>query len=403
MRRLPLLSLSVLAVAASSGAVAACSSSSSSPAEQAPDSGTPQLDAGTDSAPGTLTVSPTTANVLTCSTLQFTETGGVGDGGWSVAPATASGAIASSGDYTAPLVAPTAPAVTITYATATASASAQIQVATAFVGAAAAVPITATDNSLNVPFEHQFAANGSHVYAGVMAQTSSSSPLLEADIFRSTDDGKTFTGPVAYHTGNLSCATVAVDSGNADVVYLAYLAGHGDSTSNTGQTLRLAVSSDGAQTFPVEYDLADSVNSIAPLICPDVTSPSAGHVIVAGVVTDATTAHVATFVSTNQGAGIGPVSQEGTAGTVNPDGGALAPSDTNGASATTCNILSNGGGGSPRVFSNGAGAACIAFRYNSFSGCSNHSEPASMHSISAPTTRTNAIVASRSPACLNRP
>ena len=66
-----------------------------------------------------------------------------------------------------------------------------------------------------------------------------------------------------------------------DIVYLAYYAGHGDSTSNTGSTGRLAVSKDGGKTFPTEYIFMDSNNQQGSFICPDVTSPSADHVIVA--------------------------------------------------------------------------------------------------------------------------
>ena len=333
--------------------------------------GSASQDGGTGA--GGLTIAPATAHVLTCSTLQFTETGGPAGGAWTVAPAT--GTVSATGDYTAPTVAPANPAVTVAYGAGAVSASAQIQVATAFVGAAAPVAIhTMTDNPLNNPFEHQMTANGSQVYIGLTAAAVAGAETpLEADVFASTDNGKTFTGPTAYHTGDVECATIAVDSGNASVVYLAYLAGHGDSSSNTGETLRLAVSTDGAKTFATEYDLVDSINSIASFICPDVTSPSPGHVIVAGVSADDNGAHIATFVSGNEGANIGPVSQESVMIAPNPDGGEIAATDTNVGSATGCQIYSNGSAGSPRVFSNGHGTACTVFQYNTFTTCTSPS------------------------------
>ncbi len=367
-RFLPLALVGLAATALS--AVVGCSSS---PAGGGPDGGAPMPEASVPEAglpeaaveAGALVVTPSSASVLTCETLQLTETGGAAGGTWSVSPSTGAGTISDAGSYAAPLVAPSSPAVTIGYAAGSASATAALNVATAFVGPTAVIPIDAgTDNVTSVPFEHQLAANGTHMYLGLGAQSvAQTGAFLEAHIYASVDNGKTFKGPTVYHTGDLSCMTIAVDSGNPNVVYLAYLAGHGDSTSNTGATLRLAVSTDGAATFPVEYDLVDKQGSLANFICPDVTSPSANHVIVAGVASDDVTAHVATFVSSNQGAGIGPVSQEGLLMAANADGGVSSGTDTNAGSTVTCGIVSNGGGTGPRVFSNGAGMACTVFQY----------------------------------------
>ncbi len=84
----------------------------------------------------------------------------------------------------------------------------------------------------------------------------------------------------------------------------------------------------------------------------------------AGVVSDDTSSHVATFVSGSKGASIGPVSTPGTATPANPDGGIYAAGDTNAASVTTCAIHSNGGSSGPRVVSNGQGVACIVYQYD---------------------------------------
>jgi hypothetical protein len=351
----------LLPVLAALPSVCSCSSSASPP----PAVTTPGMDAGDDASTqgSAILVTPTAANVLTCDTLQLTGTGGSGAGTWTVSP-TGEGTVTSTGLYAAPNAAPTNPAVTVTYGAGGSTASAQLQVATAFLGAPAPLPINAgtEDTSLS-----RFTANGSRVYVGLVASTSSASgsPYLETDIFASSDDGATFTGPVPYHTGDLECETVAVDSGNANVVYLVYLAGNGDSTSNTGETLRLAVSTDGAKTFPTEYDLAEGDSSLASFICPDVISPSPGHVIVSGyssLMADGSTDHLATFVSSSQGAGIGPVVQQGVTSSM-MDCDCEVGNDSNPTPVPNCNIYSNGGGGGPQLIANGNGGACVVFQY----------------------------------------
>ncbi len=164
--------------------------------------------------------------------------------------------------------------------------------------------------------------------------------------------------------------TTAVDSGDPQTVYLVYQGGHGDSTGNTGQTLRLAVSTNGGQTFPVEYVLADSLNQIATTICPDVISPAAGQVIVAAVNSmagnETTSFWVSTFVSGNKGADIGPTGMEGQCVEC-PSSGAtwLSPSDTNvGSAETLTDILSDSGNAGPRLGTNGKGMVCMTFLYD---------------------------------------
>lgn len=344
--------------------LAACSSSPSTTGPTpAPDAGTP-VEAGPDAA-GPLTVTPSTAKVLTCDTLQFKQTGGAGDGSWSVTPASGAGTVDQTGDYSAPTKAPMSPAVSVNYTEGTQSASGKMQVATAFVGKPSALAVGTNGNLGNVPFDHQFTASGSQVYGAVLGQD-----FLTVDMFASSDSGSTFAAQTSYHTGDISCATVAVDVGNPQVVYLVYLAGHGDSTSNTGATVRLAVSADGAKTFPTEYVIADSINGIANMICPDVISPSAGHVLVLGGVFNGgvgnSPAHVGAWVSSKQGVGIGPVGQKGVCSQCPVDGSAYyAPSDTNGPSTQTMYpIAANGDGYSPRAGTNGKGAVCMVYQYN---------------------------------------
>jgi hypothetical protein len=330
------------------------------------------IDAGGDAAnpdtgpqPGAIQVAPTSGDVLTCDTLQLTETGGAGAGVWSVAP-TGGGTVSSTGLYAAPPVQPASPAATVTYTAGALSGSAQLQVATAFPGMPAALPINTLTESTTPT---RFTANGSQVYVGLIAaagaDAGSGGTNVETDVFASSDNGATFTGPVSYHTGNLECATVAVDAGNAKVVYLVYLAGNGDSTSNTGQTLRLAVSTDAAKTFPTEYDLAEGASSLSSFICPDVISPSSGHVIVtaySSLVPDGSKDHLATFVSSSQGAGIGPASQQGVTSSSN-DCDCEVGNDTNSPPVPSCDIDSNGGDGGPRLITNGKGDACVVFQY----------------------------------------
>ncbi len=332
--------------------LAACSTGTSSP-----DAGTP--DAGGDSAVP-LAVTPATANVLTCSTLQFKETGGAGGGTWSVSPAGA-GSVSASGLYSAPTATPPNPAANITYTEAPRSASAQVTLATAFAGIATKLSIGNDSRVYGAPFDHQFTANGTNIYGTVI-----DSAAVHAQVFASTDNGATFGAPVSYHTGSVSCATAAVDAGNPQVVYLAYLAGHGDSTGNTGQTVRLAVSTDGAKTFPKEYVIADSNNSIADMICPDVISPSADHVLVVGTVGQSGPLyHVGAFASDSQGANIGPLGTPLTCTECPQDGHAYyAPSDKNASTQQSTGILDNNGVAGPRTGTNGKGTVCMAYQYN---------------------------------------
>jgi hypothetical protein len=344
---------------------AACTSDNTSSGTNTPDAGGINLPDGS-TAPSTPSIAPTTGNVLTCNTLQFKETGGSGNGTWAVSPAT--GSISATGLYSAPTTAPATPAVGVSYTEGALSASAQIQVATAFVGTAALPPIAKNQELDQIPFDRQASASANTVYVGL-----GNADNLHLDIFSSTDAGKTFTAASSYHTGHVICGTVAPDAGDPNVVYLAYLAGHDDTTSNSGESLRLAVSTDGAKTFPTTYVLADSINSLANLICPDVTSPSADHVVVTGAVyqlgVGGSPAHVGTWASSNRGASYGVTAPSPACVKCPADGSVYyAPGDTNGAAAQPTPILVNGNGYSPRTGTNGKGALCIAFQYNGASG-----------------------------------
>ncbi len=113
----------------------ACTSSSSVPGA---DSGAPGSDAALPPSgeAGALAVTPASANVLTCSSLQLAETGGSGGGAWSVSPGTGFGAVSATGQFSAASTATDSDAgVTVTYAEGAASASAKTTSRRRFQGA----------------------------------------------------------------------------------------------------------------------------------------------------------------------------------------------------------------------------------------------------------------------------
>jgi hypothetical protein len=260
--------------------------------------------------------------------------------------------------------------VTIAYTAGASSASASVTLGTAFVGSVDSLPIDGDGNASNafVPLEHAFAASGTTVYAGIAGPQATNDAggeaVLEMDLYASSDGGMTFTHASSYHMGDLFCGAIAIDAGDPSVVYMVYSAGHGDSTTNTGSTVRLAVSTDGAKTFPVEYVILDSGqgNPSWPG-CPDVVSPSANDVIVTNVRNPSNNYWVGTYVSNDRGANIGIPGQEG----MYPDAGGgepyVAGTDTNTGTAGQ-NAIDSNGEFSPRIFTNGSGAACVTLMEN---------------------------------------
>jgi hypothetical protein len=257
-------------------------------------------------------------------------------------------------------VAPTNPAVQVDFiqsAPRVGESMAHIQVATAFPGSPLAVPVDGNTNVMGRPFEHQFVANGSSVYAVL----SGASGAPEADVYASQDNGKTYQKTAYTILGGPECATLAVDPVNPKLVYLAYIGG----TNVNGVTLRVAVSEDGAKTFPVEYDLEDDLSNLASFVCPDVNAPQANSVIVTGFSGPPGSPHIATFVSTQVGKGIGPVGQPGIPyGNEDMELG----NDTNTASVIGCGVGSNSGGNGVRLSSNGQGTVCT---FSEFLECVN--------------------------------
>ncbi|HEY6459602.1 MAG TPA: hypothetical protein VIY73_05600 [Polyangiaceae bacterium] len=333
----------------------------------APNDSGPSNDSGSpESGTATVTVTPGAAKVLTCDTQQFQESGGAAGGAWSVSPASGSGTISSTGEYSAPLVMPASPGATIAYAAAGASASATVTLGTAFPGTPGTVPLNGSSTDYGwVPLAHMFAGAGSQVYAALTgAPDPASGEIVAMQVAASTNGGATFGQPITYDTGDLACASMAVDAGDPNVVYLVYSAGHGDSTTNTGSTVRLAVSTDGAKTFPVEYVVLDSQGNHTWGNCPDVASPSASSVVVTEVRVvqgqSAPTFWVGTYVSNNRGASIGPTDAEDGYYDAGASGSFISPSDTNGG-AVTSDVISANGQLSPQIFTNGKGDACLLY------------------------------------------
>jgi hypothetical protein len=253
--------------------------------------------------PIVVTVTPTPTGVLTCSTTQFSATiAGTADtsGTWSMAPATGAGTISIDGLYTAPTATPAAPANSATVtATSAADPSAYdttpaFTLATAFPGTA--VPITGSTGDLVTGnpgigiYQHAAASSGKTVYATWTVDENTAGEV-NMMVARSLDGGATWGTPVeAIHAqildaqgGAIGCPAVAIDAGNANVVYaIGKVDGSNSITDAQGDITNdpafvLSVSVDGGQTF-TETVLSTSYSDLWP--CADVSSPAANTVVV---------------------------------------------------------------------------------------------------------------------------
>jgi hypothetical protein len=342
--------------------------------------------------PINVTVTPSPANVLTCSTTQFTGTvTGTTDLSidWYVTPAGVGTCL--NGAYTAPLATPAAPndSVTVTaYRDANPNqfgTSAPFTLATAF--PSAAVPITGSTGDLvsGNPgigiYQHAAAASGNRVYATWTLDMTAAGKVTMM-VASSNDGGATWGAaqPAIDATildtngGSISCPAVAVDAGNPNVVYaIGKVDGMNSITNNLGDISNdpafvLAVSVDGGQTF-TQRVLSTSYSDIFP--CQDVSSPAANTVVVTapggtdcGVYPD-----MYVWSDANRGAGF-------QTGTFDPNNAWWADG-LNGSlyvlkGATDCTTdlaeAANGGNGasgqvteSPRMFTDGKGHLCLAY------------------------------------------
>jgi hypothetical protein len=261
----------------------------------------------------TITITPQTTNVMTCSSEQFTAAV-TGFDDLQVSWSANHGSVDSSGLYTSPMTVQTDASVTATsMADPDLSATAQVTLATAFPSAAhpiAGSPGTNTISGAVGVYEHEVASKGDRVYT-VWPQYGTSS--LGIKVARSDDGGATWNAttnamPITLEPNSqasVECQAIAIDAGNPDVIYVTARVGAGTSLGALiggvqESTLVLAVSSDGGATFTqtVLRSTADAG------YCADVISPAPNTVIVEDPTGDCDVDKDAwVFSDTNRGAG----------------------------------------------------------------------------------------------------
>ena len=284
----------------SAGILGAACGDSSAPAatpSPVPEAGT---DAGADSAPPgpvSVSISPTTLSLLTCSTQTFaaTVTGSMDTSvTWTVTP-DGIGTVDTNGKYTAPSVVPQPPTAKVTATTLanqSKSASASVTLATAFVGKGAAIAGSATTAELESRvgvYPHSFAANGKRAY-GVWTSNPANGSAVSMKIARSDDGGATWKPAVTAISATLKsplttvdawieCPAVTIDPQNPDIVYVVgkITASNSLATSVNAddQTTVLAVSKDGGATFTTRVMHVGGGDT-----CPDVSAPAANTIVV---------------------------------------------------------------------------------------------------------------------------
>jgi len=343
------------------------------------------------SGPVSVTVSPASADVLTCSTKTFAAAVVGSDDTsvtWSVTPSGV-GSIDATGVYTAPIATPSPDGVSVmatSVADPTARGTATATLATAFPGAARAIP-GSTELTDGV-FPHSLATSGSRVYAVWSTEPSLAPSLMVA---RSDDAGATWKAAVtAMHvavTNNnadpFDCMSIAIDAGNPDVVYVYGRVpdptdlGDAAAGGSGGVTGLLAVSTDGGQTFATTVmqvgGTAGGPNNGWDQvgICGDVASPAPDTVVVEspGGYNGDGNPDIAIWSDASRGAGF-------ATGTTTP-GDYLANGYTDALDDLQGNhdidVAQNGGTDdtngateSPRLFTDGKGRLCITYEGDTY-------------------------------------
>jgi hypothetical protein len=337
-----------------------------------------------DPAPATVTVAPSSADLLTCSTTTFTATvsGAQNENvTWSVDPTPEGGSIDASGKYAAPIQVPKGGGGAIVTAATKEDPSvlgrASVTLATAHPKALSTVatsPVTGTG-----VWEHAIVGRGSRVYA-VWTSHDQDGAGNFAYLARSDDGGKTWGAPAKINDNDgayaIDCAAVAIDAADPDVVYVAYRIGVGGGYPTvaeltqslgitSGSTLAFAVSKDQGATF-TNHVLLSGPNGYG--YCPDIASPSAGAVAVAAPANTLSTEDgprlIDLYVDTQKGdgfaAGHGDMSlytADELFTTLNNVGegtlGAFFEVGENGGSDSVTE--------SPRLFTDGKGTLCITY------------------------------------------
>jgi len=325
-----------------------------------------------------VTVTPSTANVLTCATQQFTADRAVT---WSASP----GTIDDAGLYSSPLTTPAPASATITATASDATGTASVALATAFPGAPAAIPgswSTAVVGTVGV-YQHGIAANGARAYAAWQDNPDGETHVA-LRVARSDDGGATWGAPVAAASADLldgagsqwlECAAVAVDAGDPDVVYaIARISGPNSLGAavddDEDSTLVFAVSEDGGATFGQSVLRTGIIG-----YCPDVASPAADTVVVEDPV-DVCDKDMWVWSDAHRGAGFAtgaPVPNSAPGGEVYylADGATSGLDESDGrdcSDAAKVNLESDGttdAGGdateAPRLFTDGAGRVCVSY------------------------------------------
>lgn len=285
--------------------------------------------------PAPFTLTPTEADVATCRTKVFVATPADGVT-WAL---TGAGSLAS-GTYTAPLAVPTPATAQVKATRGAASATASVRLATAFPEAGKDV----TGKGTSPLIVHATAARGARVYA--LTQDGAG-----AFVSTSTDGGLTFGARVAV--GGERAASIAVDAGSDDIVYVTLHRGDAEAYG----ALFLATSTDGGKTF-TEKQLYQGGNGDVSLA--DVSSPAAGTVVVAAPApwqdgAGGQGSEMLVFVDKAKGAGFPALSDLA-------NGYAAKAASPKVIKLTGNNLVESGDGlFGPHLATNGAGKVCLVF------------------------------------------
>jgi len=333
----------------------------------------------------TITITPQTADVMTCSTAQLAAAVTGFDDlqvSWSASP----GSVDQSGLYTSPMTVQTNASVTATSkADPNLSATAQVTLATAFPSAAQPIgssPGTDLIGGTVGVYQHEIANKGDRVYT-IWPNNPAGSNTPSVLVARSNDGGVTWQAPatavpITLKAGTdttdswAECTAIAIDAANPDIVYATTRitgANHyGEMVGAPDEpTLIYAVSTDGGATFTQTVLRATTGTGI----CADIISPKPNTVIVEDPTGDCDTDRDAwVFSDANRGAGFAT----GTVVSMNEyeahgNTGGLDSADKRACSdPAKLTIEQNGTSGlggeateSPRMFVNAAGRVCISY------------------------------------------
>lgn len=308
-------------------------------------------------------VSPKDGTLLTCTKTQFTST--PADVTWSAS----AGTIDGTGLYASPgKVGPDVTITATTKSTPSQTATSTQKLVTAVPGAKQVAASGWTD--FPDVFPHAVAAKGDRVYSvGVVSDPMGAYSI---QVSRSDDAGKSWAAAVtaspATAKAALSCAAIAVDATNPDIVHVVF-----NASSNSGlapkyvdpmvdddRALVLVTSVDGGKTF-AQVRVLQSGNSadaipVAQGICPDVASPQ-GETVVVSTPGGDNPASMYVWRDTMHGQGLTPKTFDAFNSLSSGETGALA--------AIAADVGQNGSSNavtqSPRLFTDGKGKLCITY------------------------------------------